>query len=617
MLRALSPVIVVVLALGSPAHAGAAPAPGAAEEFPVETGGRWSLADLAQGPEGSIWFSQGELYEAGEAFASGTVERMTTSGALNGQLRLPEDRDGIDVALGPDGHMWILEEAGKGGELDGIARLSSAFEPEYISIPSTTGCCIHRYPVAITAGPGGAMWFTDQRPGTAGKAFIGRVGAMASPSVSEYPIPTGSASDLPVESEPVGIALGAEGDLWFTDQGQTASGHNLIGRISTTGAITEYPVPQVGAEPTAVAAGSDGNIWFSEPGVEAIGRITPAGTIAEYPAPSISFAKRAIMLGPDGNIWFSQHLTEPGSPTGLASITPTGLVREYPLELHPEGGEGTGTPSNLGLGPEGDIWFTDQHFAREGGLTYLGRFGVPFVPSPAVPPVIAGNLQSGSVLQASVGTWQGAPERFSFQWQRCDAAGGDCQSIPGAVTSSYLLGGGDVASTLRVLVTAEDLAGAATVVSAVTAAIAPAPPVPPRVVIVRVVGATITVRFAHRGGRALARVLVLSGLTRSMLIRTVCAGTGCRFDTGRVARSKGPVCTRRGCSYTRAADGTSLDLDRLLSSARLTPGSRLTIVVTAPGQIGKAFTLVVRAHGQPTPHVSCRSVGSFTEVHEC
>ena len=40
------------------------------------------------------------------------------------------------------------------------------------------------------------------------------------------------------------------------------------------------------AIPNLIAAGPDGNLWFTELGLSRIGRITPSGAVSEYPHPA-------------------------------------------------------------------------------------------------------------------------------------------------------------------------------------------------------------------------------------------------------------------------------------------------------------------------------------------
>jgi predicted actin-binding protein len=93
-------------------------------------------------------------------------------------------------------------------------------------------------------------------------------------------------------------------------------------------------------------------------------------------------------------------------------------------------------------------------------------------------PSVVGVPKDDGTLTANPGTWNGTgPLNYSYQWQRCDAAGNNCQSIPGATGSSYTPSDSDVGSTIRVVVTATNDAGSsAPVTSAATAVTVPSAP---------------------------------------------------------------------------------------------------------------------------------------------
>jgi streptogramin lyase len=61
-----------------------------------------------------------------------------------------------------------------------------------------------------------------------------------------------------VGSGPDGIVAGPDGALWF-DAG------SVIGRMTLTGEVTQYPVPNSSTAPAdvGITVGSDGNIWFT------------------------------------------------------------------------------------------------------------------------------------------------------------------------------------------------------------------------------------------------------------------------------------------------------------------------------------------------------------------
>ena len=74
-----------------------------------------------------------------------------------------------------------------------------------------------------------------------------------------------------------------------------------------------------------------------------------------------------------------------------------------------------------------------------------------------VPPSIKGTARDGETLTAETGTWKGTPTiTFTYQWERCESSGNNCNNISGATSSTYKLKPTEVGSTLRVIVTAEN-----------------------------------------------------------------------------------------------------------------------------------------------------------------
>jgi hypothetical protein len=86
----------------------------------------------------------------------------------------------------------------------------------------------------------------------------------------------------------------------------------------------------------------------------------------------------------------------------------------------------------------------------------------------------------GETINAQRGEWT-APAgagtvAYTYQWQRCDAQGANCQSVPEAEGTSYSVTGADAGQTLRVLVNASDADGSMSLASAASAIVAPPPP---------------------------------------------------------------------------------------------------------------------------------------------
>jgi len=79
-------------------------------------------------------------------------------------------------------------------------------------------------------------------------------------------------------------------------------------------------------------------------------------------------------------------------------------------------------------------------------------------------PTVSGNWVEGQLATVNRGTWTGATS-YSYQWLRCNSAGGSCGSISGATGTQYRLTASDVGRKVRVNVTARNSRGATTVLS--------------------------------------------------------------------------------------------------------------------------------------------------------
>ena len=81
-------------------------------------------------------------------------------------------------------------------------------------------------------------------------------------------------------------------------------------------------------------------------------------------------------------------------------------------------------------------------------------------PSNTGPPSVTGTPRVGETLTAQNGTWTNSPTSFTYQWQRCTAAGPPCAGIAGATQRTYDLVAADAGSTIRVRVIAANADGA-------------------------------------------------------------------------------------------------------------------------------------------------------------
>jgi streptogramin lyase len=95
---------------------------------------------------------------------------------------------------------------------------------------------------------------------------------------TDFPIPPGRAS------WPYAMVVGPDGNMWFVEWGG-----QKVGFITTSGVITEYPIPNAQAL-IGIAKGPDGNLWFTDTMAGTIGRISTSGTnIVHYSLPAGSY----------------------------------------------------------------------------------------------------------------------------------------------------------------------------------------------------------------------------------------------------------------------------------------------------------------------------------------
>src|SRR5262249_42929171 len=142
-------------------------------------------------------------------------------------------------------------------------------------------------------------WFTVT---SASNDSIGRIDPLIGgdiaiqASVTQFALPN-------ADSGPRGITAGPDGALWFTEFFA-----DKIGRISTAGRITEIQVPPHSG-PLEIIAASDGRLYFTEFSRNRIGRMTTTGALAELASDMSPHASPSgLAFGPDGALWFTEFL---------------------------------------------------------------------------------------------------------------------------------------------------------------------------------------------------------------------------------------------------------------------------------------------------------------------
>ncbi len=157
-------------------------------------------------------------------------------------------------------------------------------------------------PGSITAGPDGAMWFTNSRNNTIGRITTsGLITSYADPSVSN----------------PQGLAKGPDGALWFANEGNLSTNQGDIGRITTAGVISDYSMKTHDvhglASPFSITAGPDDAMWVTAFN-DSIDRIGVATTVTV----------RGTDLAHASEVAFN------GTPADIVSDTSSKIVTNVP-----------------------------------------------------------------------------------------------------------------------------------------------------------------------------------------------------------------------------------------------------------------------------------------------
>jgi streptogramin lyase len=264
---------------------------------------------ITSASNGSVWYTE---------WYNGAAGAMSPTG---GNANYPIGGTPYGVAQGSDGNLWISDHANNA-----------------IDVMSSSGAMIAQYstpytPMSVTAGPDHNVWFTaEDASGATGFSEVVQItptGAMTAFATS----PAAQAAGRYASS----IVAGSDGRLWFTEG-------NYIGAVTTSGVMTEYPVPS-GRSTNFITAGPDGNLWFSEEYGGYVGRISTNGIAQEYAVPTLFADPWMLAPGKDGAVWF----TEAGGTAQIGRVDANGTVREYPIANL------SGNPAIL-AGSDGNLW---------------------------------------------------------------------------------------------------------------------------------------------------------------------------------------------------------------------------------------------------------------------
>jgi streptogramin lyase len=249
-----------------------------------------------------------------------------------------------------------------------LATACSSGEPEgaacppcnAISVCGPAGACVSRFTSfpttrgfisAMAKGPDGNVWFVNSS-----ESLVGKV------------TPSGEVTEYPVPNRPQRIAAGPDGRLWLTEAASVAT-------LTVTGGFSALPASQF-TSPGGITSGPDGNLWVAEGAW--LTRLTTGGVSTRFPLADGSTATE-LAAGPDGNLWATGQDGAGGAR--IARCSPQGTVTEFPLP--PSASAQPKELSRLVGGGDGNVWFLDFWDNQIGRISPEGTIAAFPVPSPA------------------------------------------------------------------------------------------------------------------------------------------------------------------------------------------------------------------------------------------
>ena len=219
-------------------------------------------------------------------------------------------------------------------DLEGRQLLSQAIQP-FVTLP-TSG----RTTCNMISGPDGDLW-VGVNPPTDNSPAIDRIGLNG--SVTSFPVPGNAPYGFTIDS----LANGPDGNVWFIGDYNLSLTDNevLIGDITPAGVVSEFPPFPAQQGPVGPGAGANGiingpggDLWFGYNivglaiyGQNSIGKVTTAGAVTLYPVSPLSvyapLLVSSLAVGADGDVWFTQASAK--KPFGR--ISPSGVVTEFPF----------------------------------------------------------------------------------------------------------------------------------------------------------------------------------------------------------------------------------------------------------------------------------------------
>ncbi|HEV8022561.1 MAG TPA: hypothetical protein VGP41_14900 [Candidatus Lustribacter sp.] len=223
------------------------------------------------------------------------------------------------------------------------------------------------FPEQIVVGPDGNIWWTEEVTNRIGRISPGAPAVAApNPAITYFPNTAGGTA--------TGLAVGCDGNLWYSNSGLVITRMTPTGGVPSTGP-QHITVSAPGGQVGRLAADSNGNVWYLNSGVgfsqvayvDCTTFVT--NTFGSTPTPNSLYEFAGLFLGADKAMWFTEDESAQ-KQIGRITTPANGVAGNY--TEYPIANTGAATfPTDITAGSDGKMWFsvfgsvaTTQFFAN-------------------------------------------------------------------------------------------------------------------------------------------------------------------------------------------------------------------------------------------------------------
>ncbi len=311
----------------------ASSSPSTIKTFPVKAAHPHGIVYNPAGPLQGLWFDNRTTDDT-----ASVVEFDTSNGSEKSYLTPTAASQPGSINVAADRSIWFTESAA-----NNVATVTLARTIKEYPVPTQRA-----FPLDITRGPDGAMWFVEEA--------VGKIGRVA---------PNGTVKEFVVgdrKSHPTALITGPDKAIWFTDVGT-----NKIGRLTTTGRVSHFSAG-TGAMTGDITTAIDNSFWFGKH--DAVTRMTTTGALTEYKLPN-AINTGSIFGSRSGGVFIGvMHKDGTGSVT---SVSADGKFRQFDLP------QKNLMPAEFAQTADGAFWMAVDSFDPNASPAQLFKLPLPAV----------------------------------------------------------------------------------------------------------------------------------------------------------------------------------------------------------------------------------------------